>query len=43
VGNATYHLLMAGSVVAILPCVLLFLVAQRYFVQSIITSGFKGV
>jgi multiple sugar transport system permease protein len=42
-GNATYHLLMAGSVVAILPCVLLFLVAQRYFVQSIITTGFKGV
>lgn len=43
VGNATYHLLMAGSVVAIAPCVLLFLVAQRYFVQSIITSGLKGV
>lgn len=43
VGNATYHLLMAGSVVAIAPCVLLFLLAQRYFVQSIVTSGLKGV
>jgi multiple sugar transport system permease protein len=43
VGNATYHLLMAGSVVAIAPCVLLFLAAQRYFVQSIVTSGLKGV
>lgn len=43
VGNATYHLLMAGSVVAIAPCVLLFLLAQRYFVQSIVTTGLKGV
>lgn len=43
VGGATYHLLMAGSVVAIAPCVLLFLLAQRYFVQSIVTSGLKGV
>jgi multiple sugar transport system permease protein len=42
-GNATQHLLMAGSVLAILPCVLVFLFAQRYFVESIITSGFKGV
>jgi multiple sugar transport system permease protein len=43
VGNATYHLLMAGSIVAITPCVLLFLVAQRYFVQGVVTSGLKGV
>jgi multiple sugar transport system permease protein len=42
-GNATQHLLMAGSVVAILPCVVIFLFAQRYFVESIITSGFKGL
>jgi len=42
-GNATQHLLMAGSVVAIAPCVLVFIFAQRYFVESIITSGFKGV
>jgi oligogalacturonide transport system permease protein len=34
---------MAGSVVAIAPCVIVFLFAQRYFVESIITSGFKGV
>jgi multiple sugar transport system permease protein len=42
-GNATYHLLMAASIVAILPCVLLFMFAQRYFVQSIVTTGFKGI
>ncbi len=42
-GNATQHLLMAGSVVAIAPCIIVFLFAQRYFVASIITSGFKGV
>lgn len=42
-GNATQHLLMAGSIVAIAPCVLIFLFAQRYFVESVISSGFKGV
>lgn len=42
-GNATQHLLMASSVVAIAPCIAIFLAAQRYFVQSIVTSGFKGV
>jgi multiple sugar transport system permease protein len=42
-GQPTYHLLMAGSVVAIVPCVLLFLFAQRYFVRGIVTSGLKGV
>lgn len=42
-GNATQHLLMAGSIVAIAPCVLVFLFAQRYFVESVISSGFKGV
>jgi ABC-type glycerol-3-phosphate transport system permease component len=42
-GNATQHLLMAGSIVAIAPCVLIFLFAQRYFVESVVSSGFKGV
>jgi multiple sugar transport system permease protein len=42
-GNATQHLLMASSVVAIAPCIAIFLAAQRYFVESIVASGFKGV
>jgi ABC-type glycerol-3-phosphate transport system permease component len=36
------QLLMAASVMTTLPCVLLFFVAQRYFVQGIVMSGIKG-
>jgi ABC-type glycerol-3-phosphate transport system permease component len=34
--------LMAASLLAILPTILLFFVAQRYFVQGIVVSGVKG-
>jgi multiple sugar transport system permease protein len=36
------HLLMAMAVMATIPSLLIFLVAQRYFVQSIMTTGIKG-
>jgi multiple sugar transport system permease protein len=35
-------LLMAGAVVVAIPGILLFIVAQRYFVQGIVTTGLKG-
>jgi ABC-type glycerol-3-phosphate transport system permease component len=41
-GMPMQHLLMAGSVMAIAPCLLLFFSAQRYFVQGIVMSGLKG-
>jgi multiple sugar transport system permease protein len=41
-GMPMQHLLMAGSVMAIAPCVVLFFSAQRYFVQGIVLSGLKG-
>jgi multiple sugar transport system permease protein len=41
-GVPTQHLLMAGSVMTILPVIALFFVAQRYFVQGIALSGLKG-
>lgn len=41
-GEPLQHLLMAASVMTILPPVLLFFVAQRYFVQGIVLSGIKG-
>ena len=37
-----YGLLMAGSVLASLPIVVLFLVFQKEFVQGIVMSGIKG-
>lgn len=36
------HLLMAMTLLATLPTLIVFLFAQRYFVQSIVTSGVKG-
>jgi multiple sugar transport system permease protein len=36
------HLLMAASVMMTAPIILLFFVAQRYFVRGIVMSGIKG-
>jgi ABC-type glycerol-3-phosphate transport system permease component len=41
-GQIFEHLLMAASVMAIVPPVLIFLVAQRYFVEGIVLTGIKG-
>jgi len=41
-GNLEAHHLMAASVVCMLPCVVLFFAAQRYFVQSVAMTGLKG-
>ncbi len=41
-GEPTFQFMMAACVMAIIPCVLLFFVAQRYFVQGIVMSGIKG-
>ena len=41
-GEPKDHLLMAGSVIATLPIVIVFFLAQRYFVQGIVTTGLKG-
>lgn len=36
------HLLMAASVLVALPSLILFFLAQKYFVQGIVTTGMKG-
>jgi ABC-type glycerol-3-phosphate transport system permease component len=41
-GQATEHLLMAASMTMTFPCLILFLVLQRYFVRGIVMSGLKG-
>jgi multiple sugar transport system permease protein len=41
-GEAMEHLLMAVSVMMAAPCLLLFFLAQRYFVHGIVMSGIKG-
>jgi len=37
-----WHWLMAAAVVAMLPCLLVFFLAQKWFVQGIATTGLKG-
>lgn len=39
---ADVPLLMAGSVISIIPTLVLFALAQRYFVQGVVLSGLKG-
>ncbi len=41
-GGTPWNLLMAASIVALLPTLLIFFVAQRYFIQGIVVSGVKG-
>ena len=41
-GGADYPMLMAGSVVAIIPMLLLFIAFQKKFIQGIATTGVKG-
>lgn len=41
-GTTAWHLLMAASIVAVLPCILIFFFAQEYFVRGIQMTGMKG-
>ncbi|MGQ9556008.1 MAG: carbohydrate ABC transporter permease [Anaerolineae bacterium] len=41
-GTTAWHLLMAASIVAVLPCILIFFFAQEYFVKGIQMTGMKG-
>jgi multiple sugar transport system permease protein len=41
-GATPWNLLMAASIVAVLPPLLIFFFAQKYFIQGIVISGSKG-
>ncbi|MFN8488523.1 MAG: carbohydrate ABC transporter permease [Caldilineaceae bacterium] len=41
-GGTPYHLLMAASLAVIVPCVVIFFIFQRYFIQGVVVSGVKG-
>ena len=40
--NTDWHLLMAGSVIALLPVLLVYVLAQKRFVEGITLSGMGG-
>jgi multiple sugar transport system permease protein len=41
-GGTPWHLMMAGSVIAVAPLVLIFFALNRYFIQGVVVSGIKG-
>ncbi|HMN26936.1 MAG TPA: carbohydrate ABC transporter permease [Caldilineaceae bacterium] len=41
-GAAMDHLLMAGSLIGMLPSILIFFALQRYFIRGVIMTGIKG-
>jgi multiple sugar transport system permease protein len=41
-GEGRWEIIMAGTVVTVLPMVILFAIFQRYFIQGIATQGRKG-
>ncbi|MDQ0573932.1 carbohydrate ABC transporter permease [Agromyces albus] len=40
--DAEYAMIMTGSVISVIPIVIVFLLGQRFFIQGIATSGLKG-
>lgn len=36
-----WHLLMAGSVMMLIPCLVVFFFAQRYFIEGVVMTGLK--
>ena len=40
--DAEFAMIMTGSVISVVPILIIFLIGQRYFIQGIATSGMKG-
>ena len=40
--NTQWPYLMAATLVVSLPCILLFIFGQRYFIRGVVMSGIKG-
>ena len=41
-GQVNYGYLVAGAVIAMVPCVILYLALQRYYVQGLMSGAVKG-
>lgn len=40
--SSDYGLIMAGSVLSLIPVLVVFLVLQKYFVEGVAATGLKG-
>jgi sn-glycerol 3-phosphate transport system permease protein len=41
-GGSNWHIIMAATIIVLLPILLLFIFAQRYFIEGIARTGIKG-
>ena len=41
-GTLNYGYLIAGSVIAMIPCVILFIGLQRYYIRGLTSGAVKG-
>ena len=41
-GGTPWHLMMAASLIAVAPLIVIFFALNRYFVQGVVISGVKG-
>jgi multiple sugar transport system permease protein len=41
-GAINYGLLLAGAVIAMIPCVVVYVAMQRYYVRGLISGALKG-
>ena len=40
--SSDYGLIMAGSVLSLIPVLIVFLILQKYFVEGVASTGLKG-
>jgi ABC-type glycerol-3-phosphate transport system permease component len=41
-GGTPWHLMMAASLIAVAPLIIIFFALNRYFIQGVVVSGVKG-
>jgi multiple sugar transport system permease protein len=41
-GAVNYGLLLAGAVIAMIPCVIVYVSLQRYYVRGLVSGALKG-
>jgi multiple sugar transport system permease protein len=41
-GAVNYDLLLAGAVIAMVPCVIVYVALRRYYVRGLVSGALKG-
>jgi multiple sugar transport system permease protein len=41
-GQINYGVLVAGAVIAMIPCVIIYVALQRYYVRGLVSGAVKG-